>query len=286
MFTHGTLQRRASWMRRLAISLTLALGFSPIALLSTAAQAQGMAPSPPPVRSLLLFPASVLSSVTGVPSYIPGRLDDAIKLRLNLVGDYNAISYSKFLPSVQRALTESDSGGLVDADVEPPFDLAGAQKIAPLVGTDAFLMTTIESYTQDPTTRQVTILVNSDVYYSKTGDAVPGLGGTFSGTALPTSNTDSDADIQQGAINNVAARIVSSLNASAPQQAATVVHTSQRGSSKGAETVLAVVLTGLLAYAIINGSHIGGGGSSSSSTSTSTSTGTPTGGVPSPPAAP
>lgn len=285
MFTHGFLQRRAAWMRRLAVSLTLALGFSPFAALLPAAQAQGLTPAPP-VKSILLFPTAAATGAGAGADALTSALDDAIKLRLNLVGKYSVLTYTKFLPSVQRALSESGDGGLTDADVQPPFTHDNGQKIAALVGTDAFLINTITSYKQDPTTRHATVVVASRAFYSQTGQPVPGLGGIYSGEAGPTSANDTDTDIQQGAINDAAARITSSLNAAAPQSAPIVSPVSQRGSSHTVRNVIGGLLLATLLVAIINGSHFGGGGSSSSSTSTSTTTTTTTNGPPPPPAAP
>ena len=174
---------------------------------------------------------------------------------------------------MQRSLNDAADAttGLTDTDVKTPFggaDLGRAQKVAAVVGTDAFLVTTIASYDQDATSRRVTLLVNSHLYDSQTG--ATGLGGTFSGAAAPTSTADTDAAIQQAAINDVAGRIVSALNGGS-QRVAMVADTSQRGSSHGAQTALLVLLGGLLAYAIISGSHFGGGGGGGGSSSSSSS---------------
>lgn len=266
MFTHGFMKRRAAWMRRLAMSLTFALGLLPVISLAPAANAQGTLPPTAPVRTILLFPASLGSAATNAPADLTTRLDDAIKLRLALVGNYSVTSYTRFLPSVQRALSESADGGLTDADVQPPFTNPGnAQRIAALVGTDSFMLATISSYSQDATTRHVSITVNAHVFYSQSGNLVQGLGIGVNGEAGPASASDSDLDIQQGAINDAAAKIASTLNNAAGPPKVVVATSSQRGSGRGAEYVLGAVLIGALVYAILSGSHFGGGSNNSSS---------------------
>jgi hypothetical protein len=284
MYTHGFGQRRAAWMRRLAVSLTVALSVTPFAGLAPAAQAQGTLPSSLPVKSLLLFPASADTGAGDGAADLAAPLDAAIKLRLDLVGNYSLLTYTKFLPPVRRGLIESDSGGLTDADVAGPFDQARGLKIAGLVGTDAFLLTRILNYSQDPTTRRVTLVVSSRAYYSDTGLPVPGLSATVNGVAAPASASDSDADVQQGAVNDAAARITSALNAAAPQTHVAVART-HTSNGRGARTLLALGIFGALLYGIISGSHFGGGGGSSSSGGGSSSGGS-TISVPAPPAVP
>ena len=169
--------------------------------------------------------------------------------------------------------------------MKAPFgaaDLARAQKIAALVGTDAFLLTTISSYDQDATSRRVTLLVNSRLYDSRTGAALPGMGGTFSGAAAPIAASDTDAVIQQAAVNDAAGRIVSSLNAGSPR-ATLVAANSQRGSGHGAQTALIVIIGAALwppSSPAPTSAAGGGGGSSSSSSSSSGSTSSGPPGVP------
>ncbi len=274
MFTHGLIARRAAWMRRLAMSLTLAICMTPLAGL-TPAQAQDTLTASTPVKSLLLFPASVDTGAGDGAAILAGPLDAAIKQRLDAVGAYSVLSYSRFLPAVRRGRLESDSGGLLSADVQPPFSQPGAFKVAALVGTDAFLLTRILSYSQDAATRRVTLAVTSRAYYSDTGAPVPGLSATVSGTAVPSAASDTDAYVEQGAVNDAAARIASALNATAPQTRV-VTYQTHRKSGKGARTILAVAVLGALVYGIISGSHFGGGGNNGSS-SGSVSSG---GGVP------
>ena len=292
MFTPHSAPRRSPWARRLAALLTFALAFPPLSGLLPAAQAQTVpipaSMTPGGIKSILVFPAAASTAAAtaagDASAALTAQLDAAIKLRLTSVNTYTVVTYTKFLPAVQRGLIEADAdNGLTDADVKAPFgaaDLARAKKIAALVGTDAFLLTTIASYDQDATSRRVTLLVNSRLYDSRTGDAVPGMGGTFSGAAAPITASDTDAAIQQGAVNDAAGRIVSSLNAASPR-ATRVASNSQRGSDHGAQTALIVIIGAALLAAIISGSHFGGGGggggSSSSSSSSSNNSGSPPG---------
>ncbi|MBV9848833.1 MAG: hypothetical protein JO250_04015 [Armatimonadetes bacterium] len=289
MCTPASSLRRAPWARWLAALLTLALACPPLGLLlPTAAQAQA-APAPASttpggVKSILLFPAATASAAGDTAASLTPRLDDAIKLRLNTVGVYTVTGFTKFLPAVQRALNEADAtSGLTDADIRTPFgpaDVTRARKVATIIGTDAFLLTSVQSYSQDATSRRVTLLVNSRLYDSQTGAPLPGLGGVFSGTGAPTAASDTDEAIQQAAINDAAARIASSLNGASPHAQRVVAPTSQRGSNHDAQTALLVVLGGALLYAILNGSHFGGGGGGGSNSSSSSSTSS---GPPSPP---
>ena len=285
MFTPHSSLRRAPWARRLAALLTLALVCPPLSTLLPAAQAQDIPVpatiTPAGIKSILLFPSAAASGVAGLPPSLTAQLDDAIKLRVNTVGNYTATSFSKFNPSVQRSLNEADAtSGLTDADIKAPFgavDEARAQRVAVVIGTDSFLLTTVRSYDQDATSRRVTLLVNSTVYDTQTGQPVRSLGGTFSGSAAPTSASDTDANIQQGAVNDVAGKIASTLNAAVPHNQTIVAADSQRGSSHGAQKALLVVLGGALLYAILSGSHFGGGGGSSSGGGGSSSSSGPPG---------
>ncbi len=281
MYTHGFGQCRAAWMRRLAVSLTLAVSFTPLAGLMPAAQAQGTLPASPPVKSLLLFPASADSGAGDTAAALAAPLDAAIKLRLNLVGSYSVLSYSKFLPAIRRGVIESDSGGLLPADTAAPFDQPRGLRLAGLIGSDAYLLTRIVSYSQDPTTRRVSLVVSSRAYYSDTGAPVPDLSATVNGVAAPTSAADSDADIQQGAVNDAAARVASALNAAAPQRHIFVASRSRRGGGgQGARALLALGVLGALVYGIISGSRFGNnGGSGGGSSSVNTGGG---GGIPIP----
>ena len=137
-FTPDSSFRRAPWGRRLAALLTFALVCPPLSGLLPSAQAQTLpvpaSMTPGGVKSILLFPSAAASPAADAAASLTPLLDDAIKLRLNTVGVYTTNSFTKFLPSVQRALNEADaSAGLTDADIKAPFgtaDLTRAQKIA------------------------------------------------------------------------------------------------------------------------------------------------------------
>ncbi len=302
--------RSAKPGRSLALALACALLLPPAAGLLPAAQAQEVPavqpaePAPPsvpspatsiriptvpvetgPIHSILLFPFANAIPANGTsggftPEIVGARVEDAIKLRLNVIGRYKANSFSPSLPQIQRALEEARVDGLTEGDVTPPYDDAQkGTKIAAEVGTDGFLLGTIESITNDPNTRNVTLTVSASLYNSVTGAPVKVL--AYTGRGISYNSTDSPDNLLQSAINDVAGHVVSALNAETVKQAEVLppVDYVRGHKSNGGSILLGILLATGLGFAI-SSSHHGSSGGSSSTTTTPVTT---TPGVPNPP---
>ena len=106
MFTPDSAPRRSPWARRLAALLTFALACPPLSGLLPAAQAQTVpvpaSMTPGGIKSILLFPAAASTAAAtaagDATAALTAQLDAAIKLRLNNVGGYTIVTYTKFLP--------------------------------------------------------------------------------------------------------------------------------------------------------------------------------------------
>lgn len=275
--------------RVVACGLALTMLCPPSGGLLLAAQAQSpmtgssMAGRAAAIKSVLLFPFTnnvPATANTGGASLddVSARLEDAIKLKLNVVGRFRATSYSRTLASVQRGLDEPK--GLTQDDITPPFDdPQKAGKIAGQVATDGYLTGTIESLKNDPATRKVSLTVTAGLYDTQTGAAVKTM--ALTGYGISYNAADNPDMILQTAIDDAAGKIVSSLNALRNDKVITTVPESQRGHSNVGPTILIALLIGAAVYGL---SHRGGGGSSSSGTApTTTPAPTDTGGPPAPP---
>ena len=305
MLTHsqGTLPKRA-----LALALTAAMLCPPGGLL-VAAQAQQAppvaqetpAPAAPalpagsatkipmspvvagPIHSILLFPfASNIPASGGTGGFntdqVGARVEDAVKLRLNVIGRYKANSFSPTLPQIQRALQEARVEGLSENDLAPPYDdPQKTQKIAAQVGTDGYLIGTIEALRADPATRNVSLTVSATLYRSATGTAARVL--AFTGKGVSFNASDDPDSVLQGAINDVSAQLVSALNGSLPQQHLASPDSARGHHSNGSSVLLGILLAAAVGIAIGSSHH----GSSNNSSSTTTTTGTGGSGPPSPP---
>lgn len=306
MITHG----KALPKRCLAFALAAAMLCPPGSLL-VAAQAQETppavpqaAPAPPapvppagtairipmapvatgPIHTILLFPfanaMSASSSAGGFsPDLVGARVEDAVKLRLNVIGRFKANSFSPTLPQIQRALQEARVEGLSENDLQPPYDDAQkGERIAAQVGTDGYLLGTIEALRVDAN-HNVSLTVTATLYNSTTGTAARAL--AFTGRGVSYNPSDDQDALLQSAINDVAGQIVSALNASSPQEHLAPVDYARGHHSNGGSILLGILLAAAVGIAI-GSSHHGSSNNSSSTTTTTTTTGS--GGPPSPPA--
>ncbi len=153
-------------------------------------------------------------------------------------------------------------------------------KIATQIGTDGYLLGTIEALNVDPATRNVTLTVSATLYNTETGGAVKSL--AYTGHGISYNATDDPDSLLQSAINDAAGHIVSALNANGANTQP--VHLAPADFTRGSHSNGGSVLLGLLIAAgiglALSSSHHGSSGSSSSATGTSTGT---TPGVPAPP---
>lgn len=239
--------------------------------------------APSVVSSILLFPFA--NNAGASAAAVGPQLDDAIKLRLNAIGAYKVTSYTKFLPSVQRASVDNV---LSQDDLsKASSDLQVSGKIAAQVATDDYLTGAVETYTADPTTRKVKVEVSADLRSTQTGSALRTI--AFTGEAAPVSASDTLQTVTQQAIDTVAGKIVASINSG--RSGHSVMAASQRGHSSAGQKFLIGVLASSLLIAILSNSH-GSNGNNSSSGGPVTTGGTGTTGVggvppvPSPPTPP
>lgn len=308
-----TIAKRTLSQRSLALGLAFALLCPPGGGLLAAAQAQDQPPAAPQVapapastpplgssiriptspmqasaiHTILLFPLSNAIPASGNTGgfnadVVGARVEDAIKLRLNVIGRYKANSFSPTLPQIQRALSEPNVSGnnLSENDLTAPFDDGQkGQKIAAQIGTDGYLLGSVDAIKVDPTTRNVSISVSVLLYNTATGSVVKTLG--YTGKGVSYNASDDPDNLLQSAINDAAGHVVSALNAGAPQDQMALPTTDfKRGHHDNSGSILLGILLAAAVGIAISSSHHGSGGSGSTSTGTG---GTDTGGPPAPP---
>ena len=235
-----------------------------------------------PIHSILLFPFASNVSAAGASGFnvdqVGARVEDAVKMRLNVIGRYKANSFAPSLPQIQRALQEARVEGLSENDLEPPYnDPQKTQKIAAQVGTDGYLIGSIESLHEDPATRNVSLIVSATLYNSATGTAARVL--SFTGKGVSYNPGDDSDSLLQSAINDVAGQLVSALNGTVPQRVVSSDSARSHHSNNGA-ILLGILLAAAIGIAIGSSHHHSNNNNSSSG---STGTGTGTSGPPSPP---
>jgi hypothetical protein len=227
------------------------------------------------IRSILIFP--FVNDAGDPGEAVAGRISDAVKLKLNLVGKLKATSYDHRLSSIERAVNDQV---LSRDDVDGPFtDPQKSGRIASQINTDGYLIGGLESLTVDPNSKKVTLEVTATLYDTQTSVAVRSLG--FTGTGVATSASEAQDAVLSDAVNDAASKIAAAINAGAPAATGkTVVKESARGgkSAGGSGVLLALLGAGLLIAAFHHGSS-----SSSSPPSSSGGGGGTTGGGPPPP---
>lgn len=309
-----TINQRTWPKRSLALALALAMICPPTSGLLAVAQAQDTgavspsAPAPPsappagtmihiptapvqvgPIHTILLFPLANNLAASGAnsgfnPDEVGARVEDAIKLRLNVIGRYKADSFKPTLPQIQRALSEpnANEAGLTENDLTPPYDDAQkAQKIANQVGTDGYMLGTIEALRVDPATRNVSVTVSTTLYNTANGSAAKVL--AFTGKGVSFNPSDDPDSVLQSAINDAAGHVVSALNAGAPVDMRSLTPVDSPRGHHDNTPILWVILAAAAVGIAISASHHGSSGSSSSSSGSSSGGSTDTGGPPSPP---
>lgn len=307
ILSRNSLAKRSLAKRSLALALTLTLLCPPVGGLIGAAQAQEVppaapvAPAPPsepapgatvripmapveagPINTILLFPFANAIPAAGTtggfnPDLVGARVEDAIKMRLNVIGRYKANSFSPTLPQIQRALEESGVEGMTENDITPPYnDAQKGQKITAQVGTDGYLLGSVEAINADPTSRNVALTVSASLYSSATGGVVKSLAVT--GHGISYNATDQPDALLQIAINDAAGRIVSALNAMSDKKPMVLPPVDYaRGHHNNNGSILLGILLAVGVGIAISSSH------HSSSNSSSPSTGTTPSGPPAPP---
>ena len=154
-------------MRRMfasgALLLTTGLAFVP-------GQAFAQAPS-----NVLLFPAVVDGDRTDSTKLAEEIVTESVRSQLTKLG-IAAVVYTKRLPSVQRALNESDKV-LTDKDVEggPGDDKRKAQRFAEVVGATEYVTVFVDGYGFDAKTRTAKFNLSVSRFNTQSGKAL----GTF-----------------------------------------------------------------------------------------------------------
>ena len=280
--------------RLLALALT-ALLLAPSAaalLLPVAAQAQAEStagdlasiriPTVPvsdgPIHTILMFPFAdkidASAPASGFDADIVGaRVENAIKMRLNVIGRYKADSFSPTLPQIQRAVQDSGVAGITETDVAPPYDSAAkGRKLADQIATDGYLLGTIESIQTDTQTRTVSLTITATLYSTETGRAVKAL--AYTGRGISYNTADDPEALLQSAINDAAGHVVSALNAAVAGPHVAVKDVRSRHRSGIGTVVLGLLVAGAIAIGITashhSSSHNSGGGSTTTTTTTTT----------------
>ncbi len=285
-----TFTQHTSLKRVVALALSAAFLLPPGTCLLTATQAQDTAPAPAsapatttviripmspveaaPIKSVLLFPFANVIPASGATSgfdadVVGARVEDAIKLRLNMIGRYQASSFSPQLPQIQRALSEPSATGqgVTENDLVPPYtNRTTAQRISAQVGTDGYLLGTIEALTLDPKTHNVNLTISATLYSSVTGGPVKVMAYTGHGNSY--NPTDDPNLLLQSAINDASGHVVSALNVQAgPQKQAAAPVDFKRGHRNNDGSVLLGILLAIGIGLAISSSHHhsnnGGGG--------------------------
>jgi hypothetical protein len=154
-------------MRRMfssgAILLTTGLALIP-------GQASAQSPS-----NVLLFPAVVDGDRTDSTKLAEEIVTEAVRAQLSRIG-IAAVVYTKRLPSVQRALNESDKV-LTEKDVDsgPGDDNRKAQRFAEVVGASEYVTVFVDGYSFDAKSRTAKFNLSVSRYNTQNGKAL----GTF-----------------------------------------------------------------------------------------------------------
>ena len=135
-------------------------------------------------------------------------ITEAIKLRMKLAG-VGAFVYSKRLPTVQRAVAESQIKA--ENAANPADDERVAQRIAELIGADEYIIVDVPDYKYDDATKTVTFTV-SLIRKSVDGTQL----GTVAEKAIGTAPADIAPNRQEGsavarAAETVAQQTVASI---------------------------------------------------------------------------
>lgn len=185
----------------------------------TAAGAQARAQ----VGSVLLFPAGFAGdgmaaaapaaagaarTLSPAQQQLQESLTDAFRRSLSRAG-VNVTVYNRRLPSIQRAVTETAITADIAAEgLRDTSDTARAQRLADIVGADAYIVPTVSDYRFDAATRAVSF--NLDVAYQSTrtgtslgAAAVPGRAEAPAGVANSLLEGSASARAAEAAVERV-----------------------------------------------------------------------------------
>ena len=130
----------------------------------TAFAQQTAAPVTPPPSNLVMFPPMLAGGTPDSKGVVNKSaqnaqlvITEALKMRLGMAG-VGAFVYSKRLPTVQRAVAESQIKA--EAAANPADDERVAQRIADLIGADEYVIVDVPDYKYDDATKTVTFTVS------------------------------------------------------------------------------------------------------------------------------
>lgn len=155
---------------------------------------------------MLVFPLDVTSPKA--PAELGANMADSIKTAISAVPGYLAIPFSERLPSIRRS---RDEGLLRGSDLASPFagEKSAAGRIAKNVGTDLYLVGSIEDFEVDPSTKQVSATVSVQLTDSVTGDILKSVVVTGKSPEGKTEATQSE--LTALAAGHAVAKVVSEL---------------------------------------------------------------------------
>ncbi len=237
----------------------------------------------PGIKTIALFPVANSATGAGADADIAANeLTDAIKLRINALGAYQATSFNVHLSSVQRALTIDNT--LTQDDVKMPVtDPTTAQKIARLMGTDGFFLGEIDSYKEDATTHAVSLTFSGNLYFTDSGASARTI--AITGNAVPAGESEGAEAVLNRAVQNAAGQAVAAMGTTGYGNSGHVPNTKSVNSGAVGTTLVVAILAAMTAVIVNNTRHNGGSNPSNSSTTVG-STGSSSSGSSSPPTAP
>lgn len=126
-------------------------------------------PTPPSPSNILVFPAIVDGDRSESTRLVEELVTDAVRNQLTKLG-ISVLVYSRRLPSIQRAISESDK--IItekDAEAGPGDDSRKAQRFAEVVGATEYLTIFVDGYSYDATTRQAKFNLSVSRYNTQNG---------------------------------------------------------------------------------------------------------------------
>jgi hypothetical protein len=188
-------------------------------------QAHAQTPS-----NVLLFPAVVDGDRTSGTKLVEEVVTDAIRSKLAKLG-VAAVVYSKRLPSVQRAVNESDKVITEkDIDVGPGDDNRKAQRFAEVIGASEYVTIFVDGYAFDANSRTAKFNLSVSRYNTMTGQSL----GAFAKGQQGVAPSDVTKGNQEGSAVARAAE-TGALQASTalfPQAGAVVANTNTRRAGR------------------------------------------------------
>lgn len=206
-------------------------------------------------NSVLLFPAVVDGNRNDSTRLTEEIVTEAVRTQLAKIG-VTAVVYNKRLPSVLRALTESDRV-LTEKDVEegPGDDTRKAQRFAEVVGAGEYVTVFVDNYSYDANTRTAKFNLSLSRYNTTSGKAL----GTFANSQQGVAPADvakarqegsaiaraSESGAQQGIGNLYPQRTVVTTNTN---KAKTTTKASKRSTTEKKVTTLFGAFLGILYF--------------------------------------